>query len=151
MESGDPVPWFGRLYREEPEGWIVDKDGVPKYLRRSLGKMVDTPTLDATIAQTWRQEFSQPVVNPATIPRPRRGVVERRRYKDLPPAGSYDAAGPYSPSLLEIRVKGQVVVPGTKEAGIGIKQATVEKIAEGEGTVVVSAPGMQFFWFWFPV
>ena len=141
MESGDPTPWFGRLYREEPEGFIVDKDGVPVYLRRSLAKMVDTPTLDATIAQTWRQEFSRAVVNPSTIPRPRRGLVERRQYKSLPPAGSYDAS--VTPeSLLEFKQNGAVVIRGTKEGGINLEQDDVSVISGGDSSVTIKQDGV---------
>ncbi len=141
MESGDPTPWFGRLYREEPEGFIVDKDGVPVYLRRSLAKMVDTPTLDATIAQTWRGEFSRAVVNPDTIPRPRRGVVERRRYKNLPPAGGYDAS--VTPeSLLEFQQDGVVVIAGTKEGGINLEQDGVSVISGGDSSITLEQDGV---------
>jgi hypothetical protein len=142
FESGDPDPWLGHLLREEPEGWLVtDRDGVPKYLSRALGKMIDTPTLDASAVQAWRQEFSQPVVNPDTIPRSRRGVVERRRYKNLPPAGGYDATE-YTPSLLAFKVRDVTVIGGTKEAGIGFKEADVEVVADGEGTITVKTAGI---------
>ena len=141
MESGDPVPWFGRLYREEPEGFIVDKDGVPVYLRRSLAKMVDTPTLDATVAQTWRQEFSQPVVNPDTIPRPRRGVVERRKYKNLPPAGGYDATVPPE-SLIEVQEDDVTVMRGTKEGGVNVKVDGASIMSGGTRSVTVKQDGV---------
>lgn len=142
MESGDPDPWLGHLLREEPEGWLVtDRDGVPVYLRRSLAKMVDTPSLDARVAQAWRSEYSQPVVNPATIPTPRRGVVERRRYKNLPPAGGYDAS--VTPeSLLEFKLNGAVVIRGTKEGGINLEQDDVSVISGGDSSVTIKQDGV---------